>query len=102
MISNISCLSNEDYSEDSILSTKEYLIFVSNAISDNEYREDDSKFYNLVILSIEWDEVRNYYCNTQRRRGDLIMYVANKFYEASNQSDAVNIEKIRNGIFNKK
>lgn len=75
----------EDYSGDSILSIKENLIFVSDAISDNQYREADSKLYNLVILSIEGDEVINYYCNTQGGMGDLMMYAANKFYEASNQ-----------------
>ena len=75
----------EDYSEDSILSTEEYLIFVSDAISDNQYREDDSKLYNLGILSVEWDDIINYYCNTQGGSGDLMMYVANKFYEASKQ-----------------
>ena len=72
----------EDYTEDSISSNEEYLIFVSDAISDNNYREEEDKLFNLIVLSVEGDKVINYYSNAHGGNGDFMMLIADKFYKA--------------------
>ena len=72
----------EDYTEDSISSNEEYLIFVSDAISDNKYREEDDKLFNLIVLSVEGDKVVNYYSNSHGGNGDFMMLIADKFRKA--------------------
>lgn len=72
----------EDYTEDSISSNEEYLIFVSDAISDNNYREEEDKLFNLIVLSVEGDKVINYYSNAHGGKGDFMMLIADKFYKA--------------------
>lgn len=71
----------EDYTEDSISSNEEYLIFVSDAISDNNYREEEDKLFNLIVLSVEGDKVINYYSNAYGGNGDFMMLIADKFYK---------------------
>lgn len=72
----------EDYTEDSISSSEKYLIFVSDAISDNNYREEEDKLFNLIVLSVEGDKVINYYSNAHGGNGDFMMLIADKFYKA--------------------
>ena len=72
----------EDYTEDFISSNEDYLIFVSDAISDNNYREEEDKLFNLIVLSVEGDKVINYYSNAHGGNGDFMMLIADKFYKA--------------------
>ncbi len=72
----------EDYTEDSISSNEDYLIFVSDAISDNKYRKEDDKLFNLIVLSVEGDKVINYYSNAHGGNGDFMILIADKFYRA--------------------
>ena len=72
----------KDYTEDSISSNEDYLIFVSDAISDNKYRKEEDKLFNLIVLSVEGDKVINYYSNAYGGNGDFMMLIADKFYKA--------------------
>ena len=68
----------EEFSENFITSSDEYLIFLTDMRSDNDFLEENERRYNLLIIKSTNNKIKNYYCNYHEGR-ETVQYIIEKF-----------------------